>query len=151
MSAQSATYSFVDTSGVLTNPALPAPVVFAGQIGMGSFTIIMHTERTQHDVAADGTVMPSAIAGDNGEITIEVQQTSLLNQLLLNLYNTLLAAFYNGDVTNWAATSISLRNIVSASQHLLSGVSFSKIPDKPYHAQGSKIVWRLMACSIQNL
>jgi hypothetical protein len=151
MSAQSATYSFEDTSGSFTNPLLPAPIVFAGQIGQGQFTISMHTERTSLDTAADGTVMPSYIAGDSGSVTVEVQQTSILHQLFLALYNALKTAADNGDVTNWAAGAMSLRNIVDGSQHLLTGVAFSKIPDKTYAAQGGKITWMLQACSIQNL
>lgn len=149
--AQSRTYSFKDTSGSLTNPALLVPIVFAGQIGMGQFTVAMNTERTTHDVAADGTIMPSYIAGDNGTVTIEMQQTSLLHGLLLGLYNILKAAADQEDVTNWAAGALSLRNIVDGSQHLLNGVSFSKIPDKVYASQGGKIIWNLMACDIQNL
>src|SRR5712691_8767794 len=99
MSAQSQTYSFKDTSGALTNPVLPQPIVFAGQIGVGSFSIVMHTERTVLDTAADSTVMPSYIAGDSGEFTVEAQQTSFIHQALLNLYNTLKAAADSGDVT----------------------------------------------------
>lgn len=151
MSAISTTYSFKDTSGALTNPLLPAPIVFAGQIGMGAFNIEMHTDRTVHDTAADGTVMPSYMAGDSGSITIEIQQTSILQAEFLALYNLLKTAADNGDVSNWANSQISLRNTVDGSQHLLRGVSFSKIPPKPYQAQGSKIVWNLMACDVQNI
>lgn len=152
MSAISATYSFKDTSGSLTNPVLAgAPIVFAGEIGMGQFTISMHQERTTHDVAADSTVMPSYIAGDNGDVAIEVQQTSSLHADLLALYNLLKIAADSGDVTNWAASALSLRNVVDGSQHILTGVSFSKIPNKVYAAQGQKITWVLLAANIVNL
>jgi Protein of unknown function (DUF3277) len=150
--AQSFTYSFKDTSGALTNPILGnAPIVFAGEIGMGQFTITMDTMRTTHDVAADGTIMPSYIAGDNGRVSIEIQQTSLLHAELLGLYNTLVVAANAGDVTNWANSTLSLRNTVDQSQHLLTGVSFEKIPDKTYAAQGAKLTWVLMSCNIQNI
>jgi hypothetical protein len=151
MSAFSQTYSFKDTSGSLTNPVLPAPIVFAGSIGVGAFTIAMHTERTVLDTAADGNVMPSYMAGDSGEFSVEAQQTSYIHQALLDLYNILKASADNGNVTNWNATTISLRNIVTGSQHLLQGVGFGKIPDKPYQAQGAKITWRLLACNIVNM
>jgi Protein of unknown function (DUF3277) len=152
MSAQSATYSFKDTSGSMTNPVLlDAPIVFSGEIGMGEFVISMHTVKTTHDVAADGTVMPSAIAGDNGAVSIQMQQTSILHAQLLALYNLLKIAFDGGDVSNWAASTLSLRNTVDQSQHLLTGVSFEKIPDKTYASQGGKLTWVLMACNIQNV
>ena len=151
MSAISATYSFKDSAGSLTNPVLNGvPIVFAGEIGMGEFVITMHTERTTHDVAADSTVMPSYIAGDNGACTIMMQQTSQLHAELLALYNLLVIAADNGDVSNWAATALSIRNTVDGSQHLLTGVSFSKIPDKTYAAQGGKLTWVLMAANVKN-
>ena len=151
MSAISSTYSFKDSAASITNPVLAgAPIVLAGEIGMGEFIISMHTERTVHDVAADGTVMPSYMAGDNGAVTIMVQQTSIVHIELLALYNLLKIAADSGDVSNWAATAISIRNTVDGSQHLLTGVSFSKIPDKTYAAQGGRLSWVLMAASIVN-
>jgi hypothetical protein len=35
--------------------------------------------------------------------------------------------------------------------HTLTGVSFDKIPDKPYQAAGQKITWKLMAASITSV
>lgn len=149
MSAQSATYSFKDTSGALTNPALlGAPIVFAGEIGMGEFVISMDTERTTHDTSADSTVMPSYIAGDAGRVTIRMQQTSILHTELLLLYNLLKNAADGGDASNWAASAMSLRNTVTGRQYLLTGLSFSKIPDQAYAAQGQNYTWVLLACSI---
>src|SRR5271154_6755935 len=116
MSAISATYSFKDTAGSLTNPILQGvPIVFAGEIGMGEFIVSMHTVRTTHDVSADSTVMPSYIAGDNGAVTIMVQQTSAIHAALLGLYNILKSAADSGDVSNWASTALSLRNVVDGS------------------------------------
>lgn len=152
MSAISTTYAFASTAGSLTNPILAgAPIVFAGEIGMGEFSVTMDTERTAHDTAADGTVMPSYIAGDSGRVTIRVQQTSILHTALLTLYNLLKTAADSGNATNWAASSLSIQNVTTRRQHNLSGVSFSKIPDYPYAAQGQSITWVLMAASVQNL
>jgi len=152
MSAISTTYAFTSTAGSLTNPVLGGtPIVFAGEIGMGEFVVTMDTERTSHDTAADGTVMPSYIAGDSGRVTIRVQQTSILHTALLLLYNLLKSAADTGDASNWAASSLSLQNVTTKRQHNLSGVSFTKIPDYPYAAQGQSVTWILPACSIQNL
>jgi hypothetical protein len=94
--------------------------------------------------------MPSYLAGNNGTCTIEVQQTSALHHALLGLYNLSVTAADKGDVTGWAATVISFRTQLDGSTHVLSGVSFNKIPDKPYHASGSRVSWELMACNIVN-
>lgn len=148
---QGITYSFKSLTGVLTNPAFGVSIpLTGGNIGAGSFTIRMSTTRTTQDLAADGTIMPSYVAGDNGEIDIQVQETSLLHKALLSLYNLCVLAANNDDVSGWAATAISFVLLVDGSTHTLTGVSFDKIPDKPYEAAGQKITWKLMACNIIN-
>lgn len=145
------TYSFEDLAGAITNPLLPAPIIIAGgNIGIGQITIRMTTQRTEHELAADGTVMPSYIPGDNAEITVEVQQTSDLHHELLSLYTLLTTAAQAGDISNWVSTNISLRTILDGSVHVMSGVSFQKIPDKPYAARGAHVTWVLMAASCIN-
>lgn len=149
---QGATYSFKALTGVLVNPVFGVTIpLTGGNIGAGAFTVRMTTERSAHDVAADGTVMVSQIAGDNGEVDVEVQESSLLHQALLALYNQAILAANNDDVTGWAATTISLRLTTDGSLHVLSGVSFKKIPDKPYQAAGQKITWGLMAANVINM
>jgi hypothetical protein len=143
-------YSFKDLSGAFAHP-LAGSFIFAGQIGMGQITITMNTEKTSHDVAADGAVMVSFISGDNGQVAIEVQQNSDLHSFLLAWYNLIKTAADQGDVSNWASAGLSLRNVVDGSTHLLVGVSPSKIPDKVYAAQGGKVTWTLMAANVQNL
>jgi hypothetical protein len=151
MAPISATYSFLSTAGSITNPALGGvPIVFSGQIGIGEFIVNMHTDHTTHDKGADGTIMPSFVAGDDGACTIVMQQTSRLYQELLVLFNLLKIQSLSGNSDNWAATALSLRNTVTGVQHLLQGVSFSKVPDTPYGPQGSRLTWVLMAADIQS-
>ena len=146
-----ATYSFKDLVGVLSNPALAAPYqIVGGNIGNGQITIRMLTQRTEHEVGLDGTVMPSYISGSNGEITIEVQQTSALHHALLALYNTLATAADNDQLANWAAITINLRTVLDGSAHILTGCSFQKIADKPYAAKGQHITWTLLAANVVN-
>jgi hypothetical protein len=150
--AQGVTYSFKDLVGMLTNPAFGvAFTLTGGNVGFGAMTITMATERTAHDVAADGTVMPSYIAGNNGSLELEIQQTSPLHHLLLALYNQLATAADNDDLSGWAATTISFRTLLDGSTHVADGVSFAKIPDKPYQAAGQRVRWHLMAANIINL
>lgn len=147
-----ATYLFKDLTGVMVNPLLPIPFqIVGGNIGLGTITIRMLTQRTEHEVGTDGVVMPSYIAGANAEITIEIQQTSSLHHALLGLYNALVTAADNGGGNFWAATTVSLRTILDGSGHLLTGVSFQKIPDKVYASKGQNTTWILMAASAVNL
>lgn len=148
---QGRTYSFKSLTGVLTNPAFGITIpLTGGNIGVGSITVRMTTTRTTHDVAADGTVMPSYVAGDNGEVDIQVQETSAIHKALLSLYNLCVLAANNEDVFGWAATAISFTLLIDGSTHTLTGVSFEKIPDKPYEAQGQKMTWKLLAANIIN-
>jgi hypothetical protein len=138
--------------GVLKNSIVGVVIpLTGGNIGLGGITIRMTTSRTVHDVAADGTVMPSYVAGANGEVDIEVQETSILHKALLTLYNALVLQADLDDILGWAATSISFALLIDGSVHTLTGVSFDKIPDKPYQAAGQKITWKLMAASITSV
>ena len=137
------TYSFLDLSGAIFGPT--GFYTFTGE-GVGEVIVAMTTEKTAHEVAADGSVMVSKIAGNNGNVTINAQQTSDLHKWLLNWYNALLA----GDTSLWASTSLTLRNVVNGTSHVIHGVSPQKIPDKSYQAQGQRVSWILMAADIQN-
>ena len=149
--SQGLTYSFKSLTGVLTNPVFGVTIpLTGGNIGAGSFTVRMTTTRTAQDVAADGTIMPSYIAGDNGELDIQVQETSILHKARLGLYNLCVLNANNDDVLGWAATAISFVLLVDGSTHTLTGCSFDKIPDKPYESSGQKMTWKFMVCQIIN-
>lgn len=147
-----ATYSFKSLTGVISNPVFGVTIVLAGgNIGFGQLTINMGTERTVHDVSADGTVMISYVAGDNGGMMVECQESSVLHTQLLALYNQCLTTANNGDPSGWGATFGSFRNVLDGSSHTATGVSFQKFPDKPYAAQGQRVTWHLMAANLVNV
>ena len=141
------TYSFLDTTGSINHP-LTGDYLFQGQEGIGSLNVSMTTEKTVHDVAADGSVMVSKMAGENGQVSVECQQTSQIHKYLLSTYN---AVNFSRDTSQWAAMSMMIRNISDGSSHICSGMSFQKIPDKPYQAQGQRVTWTLMAADIHSL
>lgn len=143
-------YSFKDLTGAFIHPLAGNYILGGGNIGMGQLTISMTQDRTVHDVASDGSVMVSYIPGDQGTISIEVQQTSDLHNFLLNWFNLCKSAADLGDIINWAAAAISIRNIADGSVHLATGVSPGKVPDKVYQQQGQKITWTLPAARIIN-
>lgn len=151
MSSVQTTYSFKDLAGVLANPQLGSPVQLAGgNIGIGQITIRMTTQRTEHNVAADGAVMPSYVAGKNAELVIEVQQTSDLHHILLGLFNTLETLSESGDLAAWADTTITFRTLLDGALHIFRGVSFQKIGDKAYQQHGQNVTWTLMAAEAIN-
>ena len=139
------TYSFLDLSGAIVHPSYGA-YQFTGE-GVGEITISMATERTHHDIAADGTIMISKIAGNNGTIAVKCQQTSVIHKYLVGLYNYLLTT----DTNQWAQAAMLLRNASDGTSHVLTGISINKLGDKTYKAQGDTITWTLMAADITTM
>ena len=139
------TYSFLDLSGSVSHPALGA-YTFTGE-GIGEMSISMATDRTTHDIAADGAVMVSKLAGSNGSITIQAQQTSALHNWLVNWYNYL----YGADTDEWAQTNVLVRAPKMGKSHVAVGVSPQKIGDQPYQAQGQRVTWTLMCADLQTV
>ncbi len=139
------TYSFLDVTGSI-HSELAGDYIFTGE-GAGSISISKSTDRTSHDVAADGSVMVSKIAGNNGTITIEVQQTSPLHKWLEQWYTLI----WNGATSHWADTTILIRNSTMNISHYCTGVSPQKEPDTPYQSQGQRVTWTLMCADITNV
>ena len=139
------TYSFLDLVGSITHPSF-GTFIFNGE-GTGSVTVTKSTDRTAHDIASDGCVMVSKIAGNNGAVTIEVQQSSAIHKWLLAWFN----ALWLMPTAEWAETSISLRNAATKTSHVCMGVSPLKEADTPYQSQGQRVTWTLMCAEITNL
>ena len=96
------TYSFTDITATISHPSYGS-YSLEGE-GIGDMTISKVTDRTAHDVAADGHIMVSKIAGNNGNITINAQQTSGLHNWLQGLFNYLVGA----PTDEWAQMSMTI-------------------------------------------
>lgn len=115
--------------------------------GIGSATVTMSTTKSIHSVGADGSVMTSKIAGDNGVIAIQVQQTSGLNTFLTKLYNTLKAS--PSDV--WTSTQFLITNSVQKEVCTCIGCSPENLPEKPMQAEGQLITWTWLVQNVQQV
>lgn len=144
------TYSFKDLIGAFTHP-LAGAYILSGNIGLGQVTVSMVTEKTSTDISADGTPMISYIAGDNGTVTLECQQTSNLNSFMLGWFNAVNVSAKGGDVSNWANAALTLRNATTGTSHICTGGAPAKVPDKTYAAQGGKVNWIVPFADIQNV
>lgn len=139
---QSTTYSFADVEAIFSHPAVGVRQI-NGE-GVGSFTITQSTEKTSHDVAADGAVMISKVAGENGTIAIELQQTSGFHKWLLGYYNAI--NLLGG--ASWAAASLIIRDKVGGTTITAIDVSPQQRATKSYQSQGQRVTWTLMAGNI---
>ena len=138
------TYSFLDSVVIISHPVIGV-ITLVGK-GTDSISVAMSEQRTGHDVSADGNVMVSKIAGNNGNVSFDIQQTSQAHKQLLALFNLLVLA----DPISWAAMAITIRNITDGTGHLCTGVSPQKVPDKKYAKQGGHVSWVFMAADIQS-
>lgn len=138
------TYSFLDT---ILNIAFPSGAMSITGKGVGNITVTMSQERSAIDRAADGNIMISKIAGNDGVLNISVQQTSDAHKFLLAMYNALIVA----PPSLWAQGAGILRSISDNTTMSFAGLCFQKLPDKPYDMQGAKITWTLLAGDIQQM
>lgn len=135
------TYSFDDVEVTFSHPGIGLYLINGK--GIGSISVSMSTDKSAHDVAADGSVMVSKIPGNNAALDIEVQQTSEFHKWLTNYYNFVLLAPAN----QWASATVIIRDKVGGSLITAMDVSPLKRADKPYQAQGQRVTWPFLAAS----
>lgn len=141
-------YSFLDLTGVLYHP-LTSSYAFTGQ-GVGSVTVTMDSEKTFHEIGVDGVVIMGKIPSSSGKLIIECQQTSNVHKWLLYTYQTINTGIPSVKVKEWGRMTSLLRNLKDGTTHILKGVSFEKIPDKLYTAEGQMVTWVLWAASVDS-
>ena len=138
------TYSFLDC---ILNLAFPTGAMTITGKGIGNFSVSMAQERSAMQAAADGTVVVSKIAGNQGQLTINVQQVSDAHKFLLAMYNALIVA----PPSLWAQAAGIARCTSNNTSYTFTGVCFQKLPDMSYEAQQQNISWVLLCGDIQQV
>lgn len=136
------TYSFEDVTVSFSHPSVGTASTSGA--GVGTISIVKSNDDTVHDVAADGAVMISKIAGKNGSIAITVQQVSDFNKFMLKWYNYVKQA----NASEWASASVTINSANLGDSSICTGVSPQKLADRPYQSQGQQVTWNLMAAEI---
>lgn len=139
------TYSFTDLEVTLSHPNYGSYSI-NGE-GMGDLTISKATERTVHDVGADGNVMVTKIAGNNGKVTISTQQVSALNDFMQGLFNYL----WSAKADQWSSISLTIRSPKMKKTYYCSKGAFVKEPDENFQIQGQKVSWIITFADIQRI
>ncbi|MCL2084426.1 MAG: DUF3277 family protein [Oscillospiraceae bacterium] len=139
------TYSFEDMAVVIAHPGI-GQLSLQGE-GLGSITFAMANDMSQHDLAADGSVMTSKISAPNGTITIQVQQTSDAAKWLRRYINYVKTA---------AASEFAQATVVGSSKvmgvtHTCTGVSPQKRPDASYQQAGQQLSVTLLAAQMEEV
>jgi len=138
------TYSFLDC--ILNMTFATGNMTITGK-GIGTLTVAMAQDRSVIETASDGNPMVSKIAGNNGSLTITVQQTSDAHKFLLGMYNALIIS----PPALWAQGVALLRCTSDSTSHSFTGVCFQKLGDKAYDKQGQMVTWVLLCADIQSV
>ena len=139
------TYSFTDITATLSHPSYGSYSLNGD--GTGDMTVSKATDRTVHDVAADGHIMVSKVAGNNGSVVINAQQSSGLHNWLQGLFNYLVGA----STKEWAQLTMNINSPVMHKTYVCTGGAFVKEPDEPFQAQGQRVAWTILFADIQKL
>lgn len=137
------TYSFDDVSLVISHKNV-GKCTITGK-GVGSISISRSNDVTQHDIAADGSVMVSKVVTKNGTIALALQQTSSANKWFKKWYSYLLTA----PTSEWAETTAVLTLPSLGESIQMSGISPQKVADASYQSAGQQVTWNLMATKIE--
>lgn len=146
------TYSGSDLNLSIVNP-LTGTIQASGVASEGIAQVIvrMTVDQSVLQVGMDGAVVPSVVPGEQGEIEIQVWQTSTLQDDFIAWADAIKAAQQGaGDVSNWFAGTIFIQNIVNGSSHTGTGAAPKKIPDKTYDVQAGRVSWVFTCCNIVN-
>ena len=143
--ANVSTYSFTDVNATINCPGYGSFSI-QGE-GIGDMTVSKTTDRSVHDVASDGSVMVSKIAGNNGSVSINAQQTSALHRFLQGMFNYC----WQEDTSVWTTISMTIEAPKMGKTYYCSGGSFGKEPDEPLQSQGQRVAWQILFADIQRI
>ena len=139
------TYSFTDVNATINCPGYGSFSI-QGE-GIGDMTVSKTTARSVHGVASVGSVMVSKIAGNNGSVSINAQQTSALHRFLQGMFNYC----WQADTSAWTTISMTIEAPKMGKTYYCTGGSFGKEPDEPLQSQGQRVAWQILFADIQRI
>lgn len=142
---QAKVYGFENITASISHPSCGA--MSTKNTGVGSIGISMLTERTTHDIAADGSIFLLKVEGNNGIISINLQQTSELHRWLLQLAGYVMMT--STDPAVWGEINMSIQDDNMNTAFSCTGGSLIKIPDLNFGAQGQMVNWIIYFCDIK--
>ncbi len=137
------TYSFEDTSLVISHPSYGSFSAYG--TGIGSIGVAFSNDVTTHDVAADLAVIVSKSVKKNGTITLDILQTSELNDWLTKWANYI----ENAATNEFAISSVTVKNASTGEQWNCTGVTHQKKSGGSFKSTAETKQWTLMCASIE--
>ena len=131
----SGAYSFLDVQCAMTGPGGTFSLSEGGVAEEG-ITVAMRDAKNTMVIGADGTPMHSLHAGKGGTVTLRLQKTSPINELLMDLYNfqTTSSAFHARNV-------FTIANPVTGDAITARACAFQKLPDNVNATEAGTMEW----------
>ena len=148
-----AVYSGKAVVGVFVHPFAPGgsiQISGVAELGLERLTVRPSITQLSMKNGMDGAVVPSINPGNQGEVEVEVWQTSSLHQQLLTLYNACKNASDGGDPSAWFAGTLYLELTTTGLQHNGTGVGIAKSPDVPYETDAGVCRWTLLCANLNS-
>ena len=136
------TYSFEDTSLTISHPGFGTYTAYG--TGIGDITISYANDVTYHNVAADLAVVVSKWVARNGNVQMNILQSSDFNEWLKKF-----AAFLEEASTDqFALATMDIKNKSTGDTYHCTGVSHQKRADNSFQSQAQNRTWTMMCANI---
>lgn len=136
------TYSFEDTSLTISHPGFGAYTAYG--TGIGDITISYANDVTYHNVASDLAVVVSKWVARNGNVQMNILQSSDFNDWLKRF-----AAFLEESPTDqFALATMDIKNKSTGDTYHCTGVSHQKRADNSFQSQAQNRTWTMMCANI---
>ena len=136
------TYSFEDTSLTISHPGFGTYTAYG--TGIGDITISYANDVTYHNVAADLAVVVSKWVARNGNVQMNILQSSDFNEWLKKF-----AAFLEEAPTDqFALATMDIKNKSTGETYHCTGVSHQKRADNSFQSQAQNRTWTMLCANI---
>lgn len=136
------TYSFEDTSLTISHPGFGTYTAYG--TGIGDITVSYSNDVTYHNVASDLAVVVSKWVAKNGNVQMNILQSSDFNEWLKKF-----AAFLEESPTDqFALATMDIKNKSTGDTYHCTGVSHQKRADNSFQSQAQNRTWTMMCANI---
>lgn len=135
-------YSFEDCSVTFSHPTYGVYSAYGS--GLGNFSISFAGNVSAHSVASDLSVIVSKHAVKNGQIEFSIPQATDFNNWLKGWANHI----ENVDISEFAATTITIKNKSTGDTYFCSGCTHEKVADQSFQADAQDRTWNILVADI---
>ena len=128
------TYSFFDVQAAISGPG--GSFALKGGNAAEGISIARVGDKDTMTIGADGHVMHSHHVARPCTVTIRLLKTSPVNAQLRELYN-----YQDVGSVNWGKNVITIRNIMTGDDEVVSGAAFTGLPENTWGSEGNTLEW----------